>query len=504
MGGYSQAIFDTDPTYPQSAGKLKDLWDAVRQTAVDPATGMIPDAANPMSTGQSVTPDQPTLTSQVAGNGDRPVTDVPGLQRRAALAPTTAPPADPQAMAAQVAQINPNLPPSVTGAPPPPQPALPVGGVPSATQGIPMVATPNIADMPSAGRVGALTKQVNAAYAPPTLMQRLQRLAPVALGAIAGAVSHGHNPGFDVGTGEFEQGQVAQRQAARQGLTQQLEDAEKNQTQEFGTAQRTQEQANAALIAARERAEYAQIVAGGRQSVAGIQNTGKEAVANTNVAGRQAVATTQGQTARDVAQTRGGFQLDAATIAAQARVQAGKYAADAAANRQTRSIDAAAGRQQAGFGHTDTKPTADEDRRADLSTAFKGYSAELQDIATRRPDLFGPAAGRITSLRDAIGTGDLDIANLYRVKEALGTVALGAHSLRNATHIETAANKAANTNDTADAYLKTLQNANKDIDTFQQIDRPTLRSQTSAPAAAATKKLAPKVAPSSNDPLGIR
>lgn len=89
-------------------------------------------------------------------------------------------------------------------------------------------------------------------------------------------------------------------------------------------------------------------------------------------------------------------------------------------------------------------PTADEQRRADLAKNLTENLDRLEEIVKRRPDLFGPAAGRYTSLRQVVGTGDPDVAALANIKEQTGLAMVGTHAMRNAQHAEKAADSIIN------------------------------------------------------------
>ncbi len=110
--------------------------------------------------------------------------------------------------------------------------------------------------------------------------------------------------------------------------------------------------------------------------------------------------------------------------------------------------DSAEKRQQAMFRQQQTllnqresnqKATADETRRADLGNNMQENLDQLEDIVKRRPELFGPMAGRVTGLKQMIGTSDPDVAKLKAIKEYLGMASVGAHSMRNAQHVGAAA-----------------------------------------------------------------
>ena len=96
-----------------------------------------------------------------------------------------------------------------------------------------------------------------------------------------------------------------------------------------------------------------------------------------------------------------------------------------------------------------TKPkgdraTVDEQKRADLAKNMNENLDSMEDIVRRRPELFGPLAGRFTGAKQSFGTDDPDIARMETIKHNLGMVAQGTHGMRSATGIETAANSLLN------------------------------------------------------------
>lgn len=119
--------------------------------------------------------------------------------------------------------------------------------------------------------------------------------------------------------------------------------------------------------------------------------------------------------------------------------------------------------------HADNKPTADETRRADLAENMTENLTQLEDIVRRRPDLFGPMAGRLTGWRQKLGTSDPDVAKLHAIKEYLGMASVGAHAMRNAQHVGAAADAvmAGFVNSPA-ATLAAIQSARDSVDTFKR------------------------------------
>lgn len=114
-------------------------------------------------------------------------------------------------------------------------------------------------------------------------------------------------------------------------------------------------------------------------------------------------------------------------------------------------------------------PTADETRRADLARNMNENLDQLEDLLTRRPDLFGPVAGRVTGLKEMIGTSDPDVAALKTIAEQMGMAMVGAHAMRNAQHVETAARAITNSfhNDPV-AIKQAVKIARQSLATFQQ------------------------------------
>jgi hypothetical protein len=114
------------------------------------------------------------------------------------------------------------------------------------------------------------------------------------------------------------------------------------------------------------------------------------------------------------------------------------------------------------------KPTADEQRRADLAENLNENLNTLEDVAKRRPDLFGPMAGRITQMRGAIGTGDKDIATLETIKHQIGMAQISAHGMRSAHGIEAAADSILNNlHNQPEAVMSNIQAVRNSIKTFQ-------------------------------------
>lgn len=113
------------------------------------------------------------------------------------------------------------------------------------------------------------------------------------------------------------------------------------------------------------------------------------------------------------------------------------------------------------------EPTADEQRRADLARNMNENLDQLEEIANRRPDLFGPVAGRMTQAANVIGTSDPDKAKLKAIREYLGMASVGAHAMRNAQHVGTAADAVMNGFTNSPAAMKAaIGEARKSTGTF--------------------------------------
>jgi len=114
-----------------------------------------------------------------------------------------------------------------------------------------------------------------------------------------------------------------------------------------------------------------------------------------------------------------------------------------------------------------SKPNAEELKRSEMAENVGENLDKLQDIVTRRPDLFGPLAGRMTQTRMWAGTNDADIAALQTIKDQLGMAQQSAHSMRNAQHVEAAANSILNSfHNEPKAIASSIQTARDSLKTF--------------------------------------
>ena len=90
------------------------------------------------------------------------------------------------------------------------------------------------------------------------------------------------------------------------------------------------------------------------------------------------------------------------------------------------------------------KPTADEQRRADLAENLNENLNTLEDIAKRRPELFGPVQGRLAELRQKFGSNDPDLAALLTAEHQIGMAQISAHGMRSAQGVQAAADSIMN------------------------------------------------------------
>lgn len=115
------------------------------------------------------------------------------------------------------------------------------------------------------------------------------------------------------------------------------------------------------------------------------------------------------------------------------------------------------------------KPNAEEQKRGDLAQNVNENLDTLEEIVNRRPDLFGPVAGRLTKGKEALGTGDPDIGTLKTIEDNLGMAMQSAHGMRSAQHVETSAQSVLNgfKNEPA-ALLASIKAARNSVGTFQK------------------------------------
>lgn len=259
---------------------------------------------------------------------------------------------------------------------------------------------------------------------------------------------------------------IKQLEFAKQQQQAQYEADQRNRQQDILMAGNNQTKALTAQLLANSRRDVASTNADSRENVQGLRNTGAEAVQGM-----------RGSTAEDIAGQGNKTKLQVAGINAKAalgRFLAGQDRQDA--------------RQQNSFGHTDLKPTADEDRRADLVEAMVGYADAVSDIAKRRPELFGPGAGRFTQLRNLVGTSDPDVAALKMYREQLGITQMGAHSLRSAQSIAPIADAMVNSfNNDPQVVISTMESAKKGVQPLLSPQRPVVTERGTGRTSLSTK-----------------
>ena len=90
------------------------------------------------------------------------------------------------------------------------------------------------------------------------------------------------------------------------------------------------------------------------------------------------------------------------------------------------------------------KPTADEQRRADLAENLKENFGQLREIMARRPELFGPISGRLAEIRQHLGSDDPDLAALLTLEHQIGMAQVSAHGMRSAQGVQSAADSIMN------------------------------------------------------------
>lgn len=343
-----------------------------------------------------------------------------------------------------------------------PQDATAVAPPPVATPQRPVaLASADYSAQPSAGRVNTLQNQITAFNNPhpgigSTLAKIALRVAPV----IASAATGRGGTALNQSETEANQQAIQQKENVRQSLTQQLQ-----------AAQQAQEREYEADVNNRTRAQVAGILAGSR-----------EGVAQTAAGARTQAATTQAGARTGAAQTAAG----ASEYGAGQRLQGAKYAADKAQGRfdegqdrqdarQARGIEAGYGRlgQQEDFSLN--KPTAAEDNRADLSDNMKHNIAAYRDIVKRRPELFGKVGGRVTGLKEIIGSNDPDVGQLKMLEDQFAMASQGAHGMRNGHLVQGIGSAISNARKNGpDAVNAALDAAEASADTFGGINRPAM------------------------------
>lgn len=113
------------------------------------------------------------------------------------------------------------------------------------------------------------------------------------------------------------------------------------------------------------------------------------------------------------------------------------------------------------------EPTSREKDRADLAANVNENLNQLEDILNRRPELFGKVGGRLTQLKETLGTDDADVAALKNLSDNLGMAQQSAHNMRSAQHVEAAANSILNSyKNGPDAVRGAIKSARSSVQTF--------------------------------------
>lgn len=139
-----------------------------------------------------------------------------------------------------------------------------------------------------------------------------------------------------------------------------------------------------------------------------------------------------------------------------------------------------------------SKPSPDEQRRADLSENLNENLATLEEIVSRRPELFGPVAGRWTGLKGSLGSDDPDIGALETIKHQIGMAQISAHGMRSAQGIGSAADSIMNSFKNGPEAMKASINAARNsVKTFTGDAARATHSGAPAPAQAQGGDLGP-------------
>jgi hypothetical protein len=113
-------------------------------------------------------------------------------------------------------------------------------------------------------------------------------------------------------------------------------------------------------------------------------------------------------------------------------------------------------------------PTNDEQKRADLADSLDENLNALEDIAKRRPELFGPLAGRWAELKQKFGNDDPDLGALQTIEHQIGLTQISAHGMRSAQGVQSAADSIMNhLHNGPKSLLSSIDAARKSVKTFQ-------------------------------------
>jgi hypothetical protein len=149
-------------------------------------------------------------------------------------------------------------------------------------------------------------------------------------------------------------------------------------------------------------------------------------------------------------------------------------------------------------GDLTNKPSADEQRRADLAENLNENLDQLEEIANRRPELFGPLGGRMTAIKGVVGSNDPDVGALETIKHQIGMAQISAHGMRSAHGIGDAAASILNDfKNGPEAVRASIAKVRGSVKTFQG-DVEKAKAGGNVGGAPGKKSAA------DNDPLGIR
>lgn len=141
----------------------------------------------------------------------------------------------------------------------------------------------------------------------------------------------------------------------------------------------------------------------------------------------------------------------------------------------------------------ETKISVAEQNRADLAENMNENLDKLEDIVKRRPELFGPIAGRETKAKIAIGTGDTDAGALGTILDNFGKASSGAHQQRGAESVARTADALVNSyKNQPGAILSAIQDARDSVKTFTK-DVTSKGGSTGSSASTAAPAAAPNV-----------
>jgi hypothetical protein len=165
-------------------------------------------------------------------------------------------------------------------------------------------------------------------------------------------------------------------------------------------------------------------------TLSGRHDTNTTAIANTGTRAGAAenVATTRANATTNVATIKGNVTKDVADAANKTKLLLGNQRANVSTANSERAHGGAAGGTH--------KVPADVTKRAALASNVNENAAAAEAVIQRRPDLFGAAGGRLSSIEDMMGSNDPDIAEMGTRMNNVALASNGAHGLRSAEAIQ--------------------------------------------------------------------